>query len=94
MRGLAYLLVLVSFPHVGQGVLSSAEKVRFGNDRYRRTSSSAHAWTFAFKQESWDWSWDELAAYDIPAFLQFVRTATGVKVLYVGHSQVLFRKGI
>ncbi|CAM6088627.1 unnamed protein product [Calypogeia fissa] len=38
-------------------------------------------------KESWDWSWDELAAYDIPAFVQFVYSTTGFKVFYVGHSQ-------
>uniref|UniRef100_A0ACD5UH47 Uncharacterized protein n=1 Tax=Avena sativa TaxID=4498 RepID=A0ACD5UH47_AVESA len=35
----------------------------------------------------WDWTWDELAAYDLPAFLQFVYDHTGgQKVHYIGHS--------
>ncbi|RLM55118.1 triacylglycerol lipase 2-like isoform X1 [Panicum miliaceum] len=35
----------------------------------------------------WDFSWDELAAYDLPAVLQFVYNQTGgKKVHYVGHS--------
>lgn len=38
-------------------------------------------------REYWDWTWDELAEYDLPAMLQFVVTKTGSKVFYVGHSQ-------
>ncbi|KAJ1260020.1 hypothetical protein BS78_10G200100 [Paspalum vaginatum] len=35
----------------------------------------------------WDWTWDELAAYDLPAVLRFVYNKTGgKKVHYVGHS--------
>ncbi|XP_059077369.1 triacylglycerol lipase 1 isoform X2 [Cryptomeria japonica] len=35
----------------------------------------------------WDWSWEELAAYDLPAMIEFVYSVTGSKVYYVGHSQ-------
>ncbi|KAL6954895.1 sterol esterase [Sarracenia purpurea var. burkii] len=35
----------------------------------------------------WDWSWDDLAAYDLPAVVDFVFNQTGKKVNYVGHSQ-------
>jgi lysosomal acid lipase/cholesteryl ester hydrolase len=35
----------------------------------------------------WDWSWDELAMYDLPAMLEFVYKTTGSKVFYVAHSQ-------
>ncbi|KAL6873452.1 hypothetical protein ACP4OV_013534 [Aristida adscensionis] len=35
----------------------------------------------------WDWTWDELAAYDLPAVLEYVHDQTGgKKVHYVGHS--------
>ncbi|MFS7930864.1 putative triacylglycerol lipase [Helianthus anomalus] len=34
----------------------------------------------------WEWSWDELATYDLPASIQFVRDQTGQNVHYVGHS--------
>ncbi|MCL7052024.1 hypothetical protein MKW94_000808, partial [Papaver nudicaule] len=34
----------------------------------------------------WDWSWDELAQYDLPAFLGFVNKQTGKKINYIGHS--------
>ncbi|GAU24572.1 hypothetical protein TSUD_149130 [Trifolium subterraneum] len=35
----------------------------------------------------WDWSWDELANYDLPASVQYVYNQTGQKIYYVGHSQ-------
>ncbi|KAE8703918.1 Myzus persicae-induced lipase 1 [Hibiscus syriacus] len=35
----------------------------------------------------WDWSWDELVAYDLPATIQYVYDQTGQKLHYVGHSQ-------
>ncbi|KAF4368977.1 hypothetical protein G4B88_011805 [Cannabis sativa] len=34
----------------------------------------------------WNWSWDELAAYDLPAFIQYVHDQTGQNIHYVGHS--------
>ncbi|KAI5340228.1 hypothetical protein L3X38_019502 [Prunus dulcis] len=34
----------------------------------------------------WDWSWDELVAYDLPASFQYVNNQTGHKLHYVGHS--------
>ncbi|KAI3978024.1 hypothetical protein MKX01_032401 [Papaver californicum] len=34
----------------------------------------------------WDWSWDELVQYDLPAFLGFVNQQTGKKINYIGHS--------
>ncbi|GAV62429.1 Abhydrolase_1 domain-containing protein/Abhydro_lipase domain-containing protein [Cephalotus follicularis] len=38
-------------------------------------------------QAYWDWSWDELAAYDLPVSVQYVHNTTGQKLHYVGHSQ-------
>ncbi|KAK7276492.1 hypothetical protein RIF29_17632 [Crotalaria pallida] len=35
----------------------------------------------------WNWSWDELVAYDLPATFQYVQDQTGQKLHYVGHSQ-------
>ncbi|KAL6954893.1 sterol esterase [Sarracenia purpurea var. burkii] len=35
----------------------------------------------------WDWSWDDLAAHDLPAVIDLVFNQTGQKVNYVGHSQ-------
>ncbi|KAL5581778.1 hypothetical protein UlMin_014220 [Ulmus minor] len=37
-------------------------------------------------QPYWNWSWDELVAYDLPATLQYVHDQTGQKLHYVGHS--------
>ncbi|XP_048328414.2 triacylglycerol lipase 2 [Ziziphus jujuba] len=34
----------------------------------------------------WEWSWDELAAYDLPTFVGYVNNQTGQKLHYVGHS--------
>ncbi|XP_065874724.1 triacylglycerol lipase 2-like [Euphorbia lathyris] len=34
----------------------------------------------------WEWSWDELAAYDLPAIFQYVHNQTGHKLHYVAHS--------
>ncbi|KAE9614954.1 hypothetical protein Lal_00048228 [Lupinus albus] len=35
----------------------------------------------------WNWSWDELVSYDLPATFQYVQDQTGQKLHYVGHSQ-------
>ncbi|XP_008806067.1 triacylglycerol lipase 1-like [Phoenix dactylifera] len=35
----------------------------------------------------WDWSWQELAQYDLLAMISYVYSATNSKVFYVGHSQ-------
>jgi hypothetical protein len=41
-------------------------------------------------QAFWDWTWDQLADYDLPAVLEFVYNRTGgMKVHYVGHSLVI-----
>ncbi|XP_038703112.1 triacylglycerol lipase 2-like isoform X2 [Tripterygium wilfordii] len=37
-------------------------------------------------QSYWDWTWDQLAAYDLPAFVGHVQNQTGQKLHYVGHS--------
>ncbi|XP_024539846.1 triacylglycerol lipase 1 [Selaginella moellendorffii] len=38
-------------------------------------------------REFWDWSVDELSAYDLQAMLEMVYARTNSKVLYVGYSQ-------
>lgn len=35
----------------------------------------------------WDWSWDELVAYDLPAIVLYVYHQSGQMLHYVGHSQ-------
>ncbi|XVE84141.1 hypothetical protein DITRI_Ditri16bG0145900 [Diplodiscus trichospermus] len=34
----------------------------------------------------WNWSWDELVGYDLPAVFDFVFSQTGQKIHYIGHS--------
>ncbi|KAK4437394.1 Triacylglycerol lipase 2 [Sesamum alatum] len=34
----------------------------------------------------WDWTWDELVTYDLPATFQYIYDQTGQKLHYVGHS--------
>lgn len=41
-------------------------------------------------QAYWDWSWDELVQYDVPATFQYVHDQTGQKIHYVGHSLVTY----
>ncbi|KAJ0110330.1 hypothetical protein Patl1_03026 [Pistacia atlantica] len=48
--------------------------------------SRRHAFLDPNTKEYWDWSWDELAANDLPAFVDFIYSQTGRKVHYVGHS--------
>ncbi|CAN0925363.1 Triacylglycerol lipase 2 [Linum grandiflorum] len=38
------------------------------------------------QQEFWNWSWDELVLYDLPAVADHVYKETGQKMHYVGHS--------
>lgn len=34
----------------------------------------------------WDWSWDEVVQFDVPAVFDFIHGKTGQKIDYVGHS--------
>ncbi|XP_049366253.1 triacylglycerol lipase 2-like [Solanum verrucosum] len=36
--------------------------------------------------EYWEWSWDELVDFDLPATFKYVHDQTGQKLHYVGHS--------
>uniref|UniRef100_A0A7N0UCQ8 Lipase n=1 Tax=Kalanchoe fedtschenkoi TaxID=63787 RepID=A0A7N0UCQ8_KALFE len=38
------------------------------------------------QREYWNWSWDEIVAYDLPAAFEFVHRQTGQKMDYIGHS--------
>ncbi|GLJ09314.1 hypothetical protein SUGI_0106340 [Cryptomeria japonica] len=48
----------------------------FGHKTYKRSDD-------AF----WDWTWDDLVAYDLPAMLHFVNSMTAKPILYIGFSQ-------
>ncbi|PON39300.1 Lipase [Parasponia andersonii] len=49
-------------------------------------SSRGHQSLSPNEPDYWNWSWDELAAHDLPAFFQYVHDQTGQKLHYVGHS--------
>ncbi|XP_031394027.1 triacylglycerol lipase 2-like [Punica granatum] len=49
-------------------------------------SSLAHTSLSPSDPAYWEWSWDELVAYDLPAMFQHIHGATGQKFHYVGHS--------
>ncbi|XAR55313.1 Triacylglycerol lipase [Bertholletia excelsa] len=49
-------------------------------------SSLGHTTLSPNDKEYWDWSWDELVAYDLSATFQYVHDQTGQKLHYVGHS--------
>ncbi|XP_024440699.1 triacylglycerol lipase 2 isoform X2 [Populus trichocarpa] len=51
--------------------------------RFSRGHTSLDPYDSAY----WDWTWDELAAYDLPATFQYVHDQTGQNLHYVGHSQ-------
>ncbi|KAL4380169.1 triacylglycerol lipase 2-like [Arachis hypogaea] len=48
--------------------------------------SSAHTSLSPNDMAYWDWSWDELVSYDLPASLSYVFNHTAQKMHYVGHS--------
>lgn len=41
-----------------------------------------------FLQDFWDWSWEELALYDLAEMIRNISSITSSKVFLVGHSQV------
>jgi hypothetical protein len=42
-----------------------------------------------FLQDFWDWSWQELALYDLTDMISYINSITNTKIFVVGHSQVL-----
>jgi lysosomal acid lipase/cholesteryl ester hydrolase len=60
--------------------------VWMGNFR-GNTYSRAHAWLPVDSTEFWQFSWDEMAKYDLPTMLQYVLDTSGATNLhYMGHS--------
>lgn len=57
-----------------------------GNVRGTRWSHGHISFT-EHSKAFWDWSWEELAGYDLLAMIKFINSVTGSKVYYVGHSQ-------
>lgn len=61
--------------------------VWLGNSR-GSTYSRRHRTLTPKQLKFWDFSWDDMAEYDLPATLYYVLNKTGVEKLgYVGHSQ-------
>ncbi|XP_028169330.1 lipase 3-like [Ostrinia furnacalis] len=50
--------------------------------------SKEHAWYKENTKEYWNFSWNEVALYDIPAVIDYIRNIKGedTKIAYVGHS--------
>jgi lysosomal acid lipase/cholesteryl ester hydrolase len=59
------------------------------NSRGTRYSTKHTQFTSADEPEKyWDFSWDEMAKYDLPANVEYVKKSTGAnQVHYIGHSQ-------
>ncbi|KAI3835109.1 hypothetical protein MKW92_035246 [Papaver armeniacum] len=57
-----------------------------GNTRGTRYSRG-HTKLNAMLPQFWDYSWDEMAQYDLPAYINFVYKQTQKKINYIGHSQ-------
>ncbi|CAI8597840.1 unnamed protein product [Vicia faba] len=49
--------------------------------------STGHTSLTTYDMAYWDWSWEELANYDLPASVEYVFNHTGQKIHYAGHSQ-------
>mmetsp|Transcript_52417 Transcript_52417/g.87153 ORF Transcript_52417/g.87153 Transcript_52417/m.87153 type:complete len:402 (-) Transcript_52417:64-1269(-) len=61
--------------------------VWLGNNR-GNVYSKAHVTLNPDSKEFWEFSWDEMAKYDLPAMLNFILNTTGAdKVVHVGHSE-------
>jgi len=61
--------------------------VWFGNSR-GNFYSKAHVTYPVNSAQFWDFTWDEMAKYDLPAVLSYILETTGQKNLsYIGHSQ-------
>ncbi|XP_004681140.1 PREDICTED: lipase member J [Condylura cristata] len=61
--------------------------VWLGNSR-GTTWSRKHTYLKTDSKEFWSFSFDEMAKYDLPAFIDFIVNRTGQKkIFYIGHSQ-------
>lgn len=61
--------------------------VWFGNNRGNQYSTN-HTFLGTDSKEFWDFTWDEMAVYDLPAQINYVLQHTGqTQVPYIGHSQ-------
>ncbi|PIA27058.1 hypothetical protein AQUCO_08300030v1 [Aquilegia coerulea] len=49
--------------------------------------SHGHTTLSVRDKDFWDWSWQELALYDLAEMINFVYSTTNSKIFFVGHSQ-------
>ncbi|KFK25651.1 hypothetical protein AALP_AA8G142000 [Arabis alpina] len=59
--------------------------VWMGNTRGTRFSKR-HKYLNANQPAFWNWTWDELVSYDLPAMFDHIHGLTGQKIHYLGHS--------
>lgn len=61
--------------------------VWMGNIRGNRYSRE-HIWLKSDSKEYWDFSWHDVALYDVPAIIDYIRDFKGLntKITYIGHS--------
>jgi len=72
---------------VGFHLVNSGYDVWVGNNRGNKYSQS-HSDPNISRFDFWDFCWDEMGIYDLPAFYQFIMDATGKdKITYFGHSE-------
>jgi len=72
---------------VGFHLVNSGYDVWVGNNRGNKYSQS-HTDPNISRYDYWDFCWDEMGIYDLPAFYQFIMDATGKdKITYFGHSE-------
>ncbi|KAH1231000.1 Sodium/proton antiporter 1 [Glycine max] len=57
-----------------------------GNVRGTRWSHG-HISLLEKKKQFWDWSWQELALYDVAEMINYINSVTNSKIFVVGHSQ-------
>jgi len=80
---------VLNLPHESLGYILAdlGYDVWLGNNRGNEYSK-AHVWHKVYSYQFWDFTWDEMALYDLPAQIGYVLTYTNhVSLSYVGYSQ-------
>ena len=55
----------------------------------RGVEPTSHKTLKPTEEKFWAWSYDEMAIYDTPAYIDYITSQTGAsKIKYIGHSQV------
>ena len=54
---------------------------------YQVEKSKSHVRLEPSSPEFWNWSFEEMAEFDLPAVLEYIKNQTRKKIHYVGHSQ-------